>query len=67
VIADFKDGVSQVLVDGDQIIAASVDGCIRYFDVRMGQLTTDHVGTHTFVAPLTMYDLTTIKHAFIAC
>lgn len=26
------------------IIAAGVDGCIRYFDIRMGKVTVDHVG-----------------------
>eukprot|EP00470_Lotharella_oceanica_P006205 CAMPEP_0170178196 /NCGR_PEP_ID=MMETSP0040_2-20121228/11729_1 /TAXON_ID=641309 /ORGANISM="Lotharella oceanica, Strain CCMP622" /LENGTH=306 /DNA_ID=CAMNT_0010421189 /DNA_START=17 /DNA_END=937 /DNA_ORIENTATION=- len=43
-ITDFKDSVSSIIVADEIIIAASVDGCIRYFDVRMGQVTVDHVG-----------------------
>lgn len=41
---DFKDSVSSVTVAGDAIVTASVDGCVRYFDMRMGQVTVDHVG-----------------------
>mmetsp|Transcript_1345 Transcript_1345/g.3126 ORF Transcript_1345/g.3126 Transcript_1345/m.3126 type:complete len:310 (-) Transcript_1345:190-1119(-) len=43
-ISEFKDSVSAVHVSDETIIASGVDGCIRYFDVRMGKVTVDHVG-----------------------
>mmetsp|Transcript_71404 Transcript_71404/g.168285 ORF Transcript_71404/g.168285 Transcript_71404/m.168285 type:complete len:184 (-) Transcript_71404:1561-2112(-) len=38
-----KDSVSSVCVSGHFIFAGSVDGCIRMYDVRMGQVSADHV------------------------
>jgi len=44
---DFKDSVTSVVMgkDANEIIASSVDGFIRRYDLRKGQLTADCVGT----------------------
>ena len=38
-----KDSITSVLVRGHEIFSASVDGCVRSYDVRMGKLRTDHI------------------------
>jgi len=43
-ISEFKDSVSNIIVLDEVILAAGVDGCIRQFDIRMGEMTVDHVG-----------------------
>lgn len=43
VLSDAKDSVSSVDVHGHRIATASVDGKLRVYDLRMGQLTTDSV------------------------
>merc|ERR1712014_342915 len=40
---DFKDSVTSILVKGVLIIAASVDGCVRMYDVRNGMCFTDNL------------------------
>jgi len=42
-LSDFKDSVTSIVLHEDQIIAGSVDGRLRTYDVRMGKLTTDHI------------------------
>lgn len=46
VLDDFKDSVTAVLLgqDGSQVLASSVDGMIRRYDIRKGQLVADCVG-----------------------
>eukprot|EP00197_Chlamydomonas_leiostraca_P014689 CAMPEP_0202867786 /NCGR_PEP_ID=MMETSP1391-20130828/9621_1 /ASSEMBLY_ACC=CAM_ASM_000867 /TAXON_ID=1034604 /ORGANISM="Chlamydomonas leiostraca, Strain SAG 11-49" /LENGTH=313 /DNA_ID=CAMNT_0049547851 /DNA_START=81 /DNA_END=1019 /DNA_ORIENTATION=+ len=39
----FRDSVTSVLVHGWEIIAGSVDGTVRRFDVRMGRVYTDEL------------------------
>ncbi|KAJ1469901.1 WD40-repeat-containing domain protein [Baffinella frigidus] len=41
---DFRDSVTSVAVSGHQVCAASVDGFIRTFDIRMGEMVSDCVG-----------------------
>ena len=36
-----KDSISKVIVLDDKILSASVDGCVRVYDIRMGSLQTD--------------------------
>jgi mitogen-activated protein kinase organizer 1 len=43
-LRDAKDSVSCVRIRGTEIAAASMDGCLRRYDLRNGQLTTDHMG-----------------------
>ena len=42
-LGEFKDSVTSLVVTESDIIAASVDGTVRCFDIRMGKMTTDHV------------------------
>lgn len=42
-LAEFKDSVTSVLATESEILAASVDGTVKTFDIRMGRMTTDHV------------------------
>ncbi|KAK8002031.1 WD domain-containing protein [Apiospora marii] len=42
-LADAKDAVTSVLVLGAEIVAGSVDGRVRSYDVRMGRCVTDVV------------------------
>lgn len=44
VLRDAKDSVSCVRIRGAEIATASMDGCVRRYDLRMGRLTTDHMG-----------------------
>lgn len=44
IIKGFKDSVSQVQVLGFEIICASIDGTIRFYDVRKGEVTRDSIG-----------------------
>lgn len=39
----FRDSVTSVVMAGSEIIAGSVDGTVRLFDVRFGRLCTDEV------------------------
>jgi mitogen-activated protein kinase organizer 1 len=45
VMTDFQDSVTKVFFTKDmsQIYGASVDGCIRRYDLRKGQLFVDHI------------------------
>lgn len=44
VLDDAADAVSAVVVRGAEIVAGSVDGRVRSYDVRVGRVTTDVVG-----------------------
>ena len=37
----FRDSVSKVLIKNYQIIGSCIDGTVRTFDVRMGEITID--------------------------
>ncbi len=41
VIKAFRDSVTSVAVHGHDIVACSVDGCVKRFDVRMGRAYAD--------------------------
>ena len=43
-LTDFRDGVTSLHVQEYQVLAGSVDGTVRTFDVRTGQLVTDSFG-----------------------
>ena len=45
VLDDFKDSITKVMFTGDSIIAGSVDGFLRTYDIRMGKLLKDTVGS----------------------
>jgi mitogen-activated protein kinase organizer 1 len=42
-LTDFKDSVSSVVVTDHEIIASSIDGTVRTWDLRMGRATCDHI------------------------
>eukprot|EP00808_Paulinella_micropora_P029214 g48462.t1 len=44
ILSHFKDSVSSLKVGLESIRAGSIDGTIRYYDLRMGRVTTDHIG-----------------------
>ena len=44
ILSEAKDSVQDLLVRGHEIIAGSVDGRVRTYDVRTGKLTTDVLG-----------------------
>lgn len=53
VLADARDAISAVLVRGAEIIAGSVDGRTRAYDVRMGRVVTDVLGASVTSLALT--------------
>lgn len=52
VLGDFKDSVTSVRVTDHSVVAGSVDGCVRVYDLRMGRLHTDDLRR-----PVTSVDL----------
>lgn len=44
VLAEARDAVSAVVARGPEIVAGSVDGCVRTYDVRAGRCVTDSLG-----------------------
>ncbi len=42
-LADFRDSVTSISTSRYEIIAGCVDGTIRIYDIRMGQLRTDYL------------------------
>lgn len=48
VLEDAKDSVTSVQIKNFEIITGSVDGRLRTYDLRAGQLSTDVVGRLTF-------------------
>ncbi|XP_007667527.1 WD repeat domain-containing protein 83 isoform X2 [Ornithorhynchus anatinus] len=45
IMDEAKDGVSSVKVSDHEILAGSVDGHVRRYDLRMGELHADYVGS----------------------
>lgn len=41
IIKGFKDSVSRVEVRGAEVICSSMDGCIRFYDIRTGTFISD--------------------------
>jgi len=39
-----KDCITDLIVTENKIISSSLDGCIRYYDIRAGELTSDKIG-----------------------
>ncbi|KAF5607868.1 beta-transducin [Fusarium subglutinans] len=53
VLDDANDAVTCLVVRGPEVLAGSVDGRVRSYDIRMGRVTTDVIG-----APITSLSLT---------
>jgi mitogen-activated protein kinase organizer 1 len=44
IIKGFRDSVSNVIIRGFEIICSSMDGTVRFYDVRLGQFVSDELG-----------------------
>ncbi|RKP24322.1 nuclear mRNA splicing protein [Syncephalis pseudoplumigaleata] len=44
VLKDAKDSVASLVVSSHEVLTGSVDGKVRCYDLRMGQLSTDEIG-----------------------
>lgn len=53
-LTDATDSVTSILVHGHEVISASVDGRVRTYDLRMGELRTDYVTEHSALTSLAM-------------
>lgn len=42
-LKNFKDSVTKVIVEDCEIIASSIDGTVKTFDLRMGEIRTDNL------------------------
>lgn len=49
-----KDSINSVFVSKDEILAASVDGSVRTYDIRHGVMTCDSVGQVFFVYSISL-------------
>lgn len=45
VLKEAKDSITKVLVIGHQILTSSLDCFVRTYDIRMGNLDADYVGS----------------------
>jgi len=61
VCKNFKDSVSKVIVDSEKVVTGSMDGCLRTFDVRMGEITVDDLSQ-----PIHSIDISHDKRCVIA-
>jgi len=61
VCKNFKDSVSKVIVDDTSVITSSMDGCIRTFDIRAGEIVVDDLAQ-----PIHSMDLSHDKKCVIA-
>jgi mitogen-activated protein kinase organizer 1 len=43
-MSEAKDSISSITILGPEILAGSVDGRIRTYDIRQGKVTTDVIG-----------------------
>lgn len=43
-LTEAKDSISSIAVLGHEIIAASIDGKVRTYDIRMGEVYVDVIG-----------------------
>lgn len=48
-LTEAKDSISSVSVVGHEIIAGSVDGKVRTYDIRMGQVYIDVIGCTSMI------------------
>ncbi len=60
VMRDARDSISSVIIHGESIVAASIDGAIRTYDVRNSRLITDGLGRKYYTSLINiMFD---VKH-----
>lgn len=61
---DAKDGISRIRLNEFEIIVASLDGCVRRYDVRKGELTCDRLSDVSVIDVVQTKDA---KCTLIAC
>jgi len=61
ILKGFKDSVSQVKVMNYNIICSSIDGTMKFFDLRKGEVTTD-----TLSEPIQRYAMANSRKAYAA-
>jgi len=49
-LSEAKDSISSIHVTGPEILVGCVDGRVRSYDVRMGQVDVDVIGRKYFVS-----------------
>lgn len=59
-LSDSKDSIECVLIIGHKILTGSVDGMVRQYDIRMGEVISDNVGF-----PITSIDLAKNKKCLL--
>ncbi|XP_054744537.1 WD repeat domain-containing protein 83 isoform X2 [Anastrepha obliqua] len=61
VMKDARDCITTVLTNDHKIIASSLDGCIRQYDIRVGEVIYDKIGD-----PITFLKLTRDEQCLVA-
>ncbi len=61
IIKGFKDSVSQVRAQDYKVICASMDGSVKVFDIRKGEVTTD-----TLSEAIQRFDIANSRKAYVA-
>jgi mitogen-activated protein kinase organizer 1 len=56
ILTDFRDSVSSLALTRTEIIASSVDGCVRVYDIRAGRMHADNVCSAGVVHVTASYD-----------
>lgn len=56
-----KDCITSVLSNENKIITSSLDGCVRYYDIRVGEITSDKIGV-----PITYLTMTKDEQCLVA-
>lgn len=60
-LTDAKDCITSLIVQGHKIISSSLDGFIRHYDIRAGQLTSDKIGI-----PISYLSITSDEQCLLA-
>lgn len=61
VIKDFKDSVSNIIVNNHEVLISSIDGKVRTYDLRMGLVVTDDMKS-----PVMKFSLSNDKKTYAA-
>lgn len=61
IIKGFKDSVSQVKAHGTQIMCASMDGSVKTFDIRRGEVVIDELSE-----AVQRFDVANSRKAYVA-
>lgn len=62
ILKDSKDSISSIIITDSKIIASSLDGSIRTYDLRVGEMVCDSIGSES----ITDITLTKDSQCFVA-